>query len=118
MHLLEMQTRMARVVAKQPVGAPRLSLDLRRKRRKRLAESCRSSGAHDALRRTLQRVRIERLGPALAMLADGFIGEALKLSRRFAKLPIPAFVAFHLGEDGRRERILLGFGQLGNGAQC
>jgi hypothetical protein len=118
MHLFEMQTRMARVIAEQPVGTSRLSLNLRRKRRKGVAEPGRSSRAHDALRGTLERVGIERLRPALAMLDDRLIREALKVRRRFAKLPIPALVPFHLREDGGSERILLGFGQFGNGSQC
>ena len=116
MHLLEMQAGMARVVTKQPVSTPRLSLDLRRKRGKRITEPCGRSGAHGG-RRQLQGVGIERLRPSLTMLGNRFIGEALKLSCRFAKLPIPALVAFHLGEDGDGERILLGLRQLGNGTQ-
>jgi hypothetical protein len=107
---------MARVVAKQTVGTPRLSLDLRRERRKGIAKPCGRSGAHDAPRRTLQRVGIERLGPALSMLSDRVIRETLELRRRVTKLPIPARIAVDLREDGRGERVLLGLGKLGNGS--
>jgi hypothetical protein len=74
-HLLEVQARVVGISLELPICTAGLPLYVRRQARECLPEPLGGDGSHASRVRRSERVRIERLGLAGAVLGDRFVGE-------------------------------------------